>query len=36
MSLEFKGSVELREDLTQMADMPRTSGGNGRDLCGES
>ena len=33
MSLEFKGSVELREDLTQMADMLRTSGGNGSRAC---
>ena len=33
MSLEFRGSVELREDLTQMADMLRTSGGNGSRAC---
>lgn len=33
MSLDIKGSVELREDLTQMADMLRTSGGNGSRAC---
>ena len=33
MGLEVKGSVELREDITQMADMLRTSGGNGARAC---
>ena len=29
MSLEVKGSVELRDDVARMADLLRTSGGNG-------
>lgn len=29
MSMEVKGSVELREDITAMADLLRTSGENG-------
>ena len=29
MSMEITGAVELKNDLTQMADMLRESGGNG-------
>lgn len=33
MGLEVKGSVELRDDIAQMADLLRTSGGNGGRAC---
>ena len=33
MSLEVKGGVELRDDVTRMADLLRTSGGNGTRAC---
>lgn len=33
MSMELHGNMELREDVTQMADMLRTSGGNGSRAC---
>ena len=33
MSLEIKGSVELQQDITQMADMLRSSGSNGGRAC---
>lgn len=33
MSMEINGSVELREDITQMADMLRSSGSNGSRAC---
>ncbi|HML48572.1 MAG TPA: HK97 gp10 family phage protein [Clostridia bacterium] len=33
MSMEIKGSVELREDISRMADLLRTSGENGSRAC---
>ena len=33
MSLEVKGGVELRDDVARMADLLRTSGGNGTRAC---
>ena len=33
MSLEVKGGVELRDDVARMADLLRTSGGNGARAC---
>ena len=33
MSMELQGGLELQEDLTAMADMLRTSGGNGASAC---
>ena len=33
MSLEMKGNVELRDDITQMADMLRDYGSNGGRAC---
>lgn len=33
MPMEIKGSVELKDDITQMADLLRTSGGNGSRAC---
>lgn len=33
MGLEVKGSVELRDDIARMADLLRTSGGNGGRAC---
>lgn len=33
MSMELKGGVELRDDITQMADMLRSSGEKGSKAC---
>lgn len=33
MGLEYQGSVELQQDITLMADMLRSSGGNGSRAC---
>ena len=33
MGMEVKGSVELRNDITEMADLLRTSGENGGRAC---
>ena len=33
VSIDFQGGVELRGDLSRMADMLRTSGGNGSRAC---
>lgn len=33
MSMEVKGGIELREDITRMADLLRTSGSNGSRAC---